>query len=234
MVNGPMVNRALIASLVGSGTVLANATPTVDNTERRMAYTRSFSIGVQRELMSNLAVTADYIHTDGLDQFLTVNLNPGRRATTSSTAAITRQFSTLGAVIQNSFVPVVTDLFSNSPFQTAAASSVTTRINAGKTKYDALQLSLDKRLSQGFQFKASYTLSKGSGNVNGSALGVSQFSDANRPRTRTKSRDRLLLTAGIILSFSGLYRVPRTRGLILSTIVRALSGTPFTIFNGDH
>lgn len=31
--------------------------------------------------------------------------------------------------------------------------------------------------------------------------------------------------------FSGLYKVPRTRGLIVSTIIRALSGTPFTIFN---
>ena len=31
--------------------------------------------------------------------------------------------------------------------------------------------------------------------------------------------------------FSGLYRVPKTRGLIISTIVRALSGTPFTIID---
>ena len=230
LVNGPTVNRALIASLVGSGTVLANATPTVDNTERRMAYTRSFSIGVQKELVSNLAVTADYIHTDGLDQFLTVNLNPGRRATTNSTAAITRQFSNLGAVIQNSFVPVVTKSFSNFPFQTAAASSVTTRINKGKTKYDALQLSLDKRLSQGLQFKVSYTLSKGSGNVNGSALGAANFQtqtdlglEQNQGPTSFDRRHNFV--------FSGLYRVPHTRGLIFSTVIRALSGTPFTIFD---
>lgn len=230
LANGPTVNRALIASLVGSGTVLANASPTVDNTERRMAYTRSLSIGFQRELMSNLAVTADYIHTNGVDQFLTVNLNPGRRATTNSTSAISRQFSTLGAVIQNSFVPVVTDLFSNFPFQTAAASSVTTRINAGETKYDALQLSLDKRFSQGFQFKASYTLSKGTGNVNGSAVGAANFQTQtdlglkeNEGPTAFDRRHNFV--------FSGLYRVPRTRGLVVSTIIRALSGTPFTIFN---
>ncbi|MEJ7862636.1 MAG: TonB-dependent receptor [Pyrinomonadaceae bacterium] len=230
LINGPTVNRTLIASLVGSGTVLSNATPTVDNTERRMAYTRSFSIGVQKELVSNMAVTADYIHTDGLDQFLTINLNPGRRATTSSTAAISRQFSTLGAVIQNSIVPVVTDLFSQFPFQTAAASGVTTRINAGETKYDALQLSLDKRLSQGFQFKASYTLSKGFGNVSGSALGVANFQTQtdlglkqNEGPTAFDRRHNFV--------FSGLYRVPHTRGLIFSTVIRALSGTPFTIFN---
>ncbi len=230
LVSGPTVNRTLIASLVGSGTLLANASPTVDNSERRMAYTRSFSIGFQRELVSNMAVTADYIHTDGLDQFLTVNLNPGRRATTNSTSAITRQFSTLGAVIQNSIVPVVTDLFGNLPYQTGAAAAVTTRINAGETKYDALQLSLDKRFSRGFQFKTSYTLSKGTGNVNGSALGVANFQTQTdlglRENEGPTSFDRRHNFV-----FSGLYRVPRTRGLVVSTIIRALSGTPFTIFD---
>ena len=227
LVNGPVVNRALIATLAGSG---ANPSPTVDNTERRMAYTRSVSIGFQKELISNLAVTADYIHTDGIDQFLTVNLNPGRRATTNSTSALSRQFATLGAVIQNSFVPVVTDLFADRPFQTAAAAAVTTRINAGRTKYDALQLSLDKRFSQGFQFKTSYTLAKGTGNVNGSALGAANFQTQTdlglRENEGPTSFDRRHNFV-----FSGLYRVPRTRGLVVSAIVRALSGTPFTIFD---
>jgi len=227
LVNGPVVNRALIATLAGSG---ANPSPTVDNKERRMAYTRSVSIGFQKELISNLAVTADYIHTDGIDQFLTVNLNPGRRATTNSTSALSRQFATLGAVIQNSFVPVVTDLFADRPFQTAAAAAVTTRINAGRTKYDALQLSLDKRFSQGFQFKTSYTLAKGTGNVNGSALGAANFQTQTdlglRENEGPTSFDRRHNFV-----FSGLYRVPRTRGLVVSAIVRALSGTPFTIFD---
>ena len=230
LVNGPTVDRAVIASLVGSGTLLPNVSPTVDNSERRMAYTRSFSIGVQREIISNLAVTADYIHTDGLAQFLTINLNPGRRATTNSTSAISRQFSTLGAVIQNSFVPVVTDLFGDFPFQTATASSVTTRINAGKTRYDALQLSLDKRLSQGFQFKASYTLSKGRGNVSGSAFGAANFQTQSDLGLR-ENEGPTAFDRRHNFVFSGLYRVPHTRGLILSTIIRALSGTPFTIFD---
>ncbi len=182
------------------------------------------------ELASNLAITADYIHTNGVDQFLTVNLNPGRRASTSSTAAISRQFSTLGAVIQNSFVPVLTNFFSDLPFQTAAASNVTTRINEGETTYDALQLSLDRRFAQGFQFKASYTLSKGSGNVTGSAFGAASFQtqtdlglDRNQGPTSFDRRHNFV--------FSGLYRIPRTRGLVVSTVIRALSGTPFTIFD---
>ncbi len=230
LVNGPTINRALIASIVGSSALLANPAPTVDNAEREMPYTRSFSIGFQRELISNLAVTADYIHTDGVNQFVTVNLNPGRRATTSSTGTIIRQYANLGAVIQNSFVPVITNSFSNLPFQTATVTNVLTRLNIGETKYDALQLSLDKRFSRGFQFKTSYTLSKGTGNVSGSGTPTANFQtqsglnlEEGRGPTAFDRRHNFV--------FSGLYRVPRTRGLVVSAVVRALSGTPFTILN---
>src|SRR5678815_5367550 len=82
LVNGPTVNRALLASIVGTSTLLANPAPIVDNTDRKMAYTRSFSIGVQRQIVANLGITADYIHSNGVNQFLTVNLNPGRRVNT--------------------------------------------------------------------------------------------------------------------------------------------------------
>jgi len=229
LANGPTVNRALLASIVGSGTLLPNANPVVDNAERKMPYTRSSSIGFQRELVSNLALTADYIHSDGIDQFLTVSLNPGRRSTTTS-ATITRQYSTLGAAVQNSFVPVITDSFGNLPFQTVTIQNVTTRINEGRTKYDALQLSLDKRFSRGFQFKTSYTLSKGRGNTTGNGVPTANFQtqtslglDENKGPTAFDRRHNFV--------FSGLYRVPRTRGLVVSTIIRALSGTPFTIFN---
>jgi len=228
--NGPTINRALIASIVGTSALLANPAPIVDNEEREMPYTRSFSFGFQRELFSNMAVTVDYIHTDGVNQFVTVNLNPGRRATTASTGTISRQYSTLGTVIQNSFVPVITDSFANQPFQSASVTNVLTRLNIGETKYNALQLSLDKRISRGFQFKTSYTLSKGNGNVSGSGTPTANF--------QTQSGLNLEEGAGPTsfdrrhnFVFSGLYRVPRTKGLVVSAVIRALSGTPFTILN---
>ena len=230
LVNGPTVNRTLLASLFPTGVLNPNATPVVDNTKRKMPYTRSISIGLQREIVRNLALTADYIHSDGIDQFLTVNLNPGHRVNTSSTGTITRLYSNLGQVIQNSFVPVVTDIFSNTPFQTLGVSSVTTRINDATTKYDALQLSLDKRFAQSFQFKASYTLANGRGNTTGNGVPTANFQtqtslglDENSGPTAFDRRHNFV--------FSGLYRVPKTRGFVISTIVRALSGTPFTIFN---
>jgi outer membrane receptor protein involved in Fe transport len=228
LVNGPVVNRALIDSIVGTGAILANGTPVVDNTERRMPYVRSLSIGFQHQIFPNTALTVDYIHQDGVDQFLTVNLNPGTRANTNSTSTITRRYSTLGQVIQNSPFPVDTSLFSRNAFETAAVSSVTTRINEGSTDYDALQLSVDKRFTRGFQFKASYTLSKGRGNTSGNGVPTANFQllddlrlNLNEGPTDFDRRHNFV--------FSGVYQVPHTRGLMLSTIIRKLSGTPFTI-----
>lgn len=226
--NGPVVDRALISSLVGTGALLANPSPVVDNEDRRMPYVRSASIGFQRELLPTLALTVDYIHQDGVDQLMTINLNPGTRDTTNSADTITRRFATLGEVIRHGMLPVKTDLFSNLPFEAARVSSVTTRANVGETRYDALQVSVDKRFSRGFQFKSAYTLSKGRGNMSGSGVPTANFQllddlrlDLNEGPTDFDRRHNFVI--------SGLWQIPHTRGLMVSTIMRALSGTPFTI-----
>jgi hypothetical protein len=228
--NGPVVDRALIDSLVGMGALLANPSPVVDNGDRRMPYVRSASIGFQRELLPTLALTVDYIHQRGVDQLMTVNLNPGTRNTTNSADTINRRFTTLGQVIENSLFPVTTDLFSGLPFETARVSSVTTRTNVGKTNYDALQVSIDKRFSRGFQFKGAYTLSKGRGNTSGSGTPTANFQllddlrlDLNEGPTDFDRRHNFVV--------SGLWQIPHTRGLMISAIMRALSGTPFTILD---
>jgi hypothetical protein len=107
---------------------------------------------------------------------------------------------------------------------------VTTRVNEGETKYDALQLSLDKRFSRGFQFKTSYTLSRGRGSTSGDGTPTANFQtqqglnlDLNEGPTNFDRRHNFV--------FSGLWRVPKTRGFVVSTVVRALTGTPFTLLD---
>lgn len=230
LVNGPVVDRNLVSQLVGSGTLLPNPTPIVDNLQRTMPYVRSASFGMQRQLLRDLALTVDYVHQDGVDQLMSVDLNAGTRATTSSSSALTRRYNTFGAVIQNSFIPIDTSLFQNQNFAANTVTSVTTRFNAGSTDYDALQVSLDKRFNQGYQFKLSYTLSKGRGDTGGSGVPSSLFQkldnlnlDANRGPSDFDRRHNFV--------FSGVWEVPHTRGLMVSTVLRALSGTPFTIFD---
>jgi carboxypeptidase family protein/TonB-dependent receptor-like protein len=233
LVNGPVVDRALIQSLVGSGTLVPNPDPIVDQRGRRMPYTRSLTIGFQRELLPNLALTVDYLHQDGIDQLISANLNAGTRANPvvgSSGNTITRRYSTLGEVIDNTFVPVDTKFFRDQPFSTALVNNVITRLNEGRTKYDAMQVSLDRRFSRGLQFRVSYTLANGHGNTSGNgtpAANFQQFDDLNlaldQGPTDFDRRHNFV--------FSGFYEIPRTRGLIVSTVVRGLSGNAFTIFD---
>jgi TonB dependent receptor/Carboxypeptidase regulatory-like domain/TonB-dependent Receptor Plug Domain len=233
LVNGPVIDRALIQSLVGSGTLVPNPDVIVDQSDRRMPYTRSLTIGFQRELLPNLALTVDYLHQDGIDQLISANLNAGTRAnpdvgTPGNT--ITRRYTTLGEVMDNTFVPVDTKFFREQPFSTAVVNNVTTRLNLGRTKYDAMQFSLERRFSRGFQFRASYTFANGRGNTSGNGTPAAPF----------QTLDALNLNLGNgptdfdrrhNFVFSGFYEIPRTRGLIVSTVVRGLSGNAFTIFD---
>jgi outer membrane receptor protein involved in Fe transport len=230
LVKGPVIDRALIQSLVGSGLLLPNPTPTVDQKDRRMAYSRSVSAGFQRQLAPSLALTVDYIHQDAIDQLISVNLNAGTRATTDSASAITRRYRTLGEVIDNTFVEVDTKFFRDQPFSTVNVTNVTSIINEGRAKYDALQVSLDKRLSRGLDFKLSYTLSKGRGNTSGNGVQAAGFQllddlrlDLSEGPSAFDRRHNFV--------FSGYYEIPRTRGLIVSGVLRSLSGSPFTIIN---
>ncbi len=228
--NGPTVDRNLINTLVGTGALLPNTSPFFDTTDRKMPYVRSVSFGFQRELMANTAVTVDYIHQDGVDQFVQVQLNPGTRATTSASSPIVRRFATLGEVVQNSFASLDTAPFANLPFELVRAVNPQTRLNLGETNYDALQISLDKRYSHGFQLKGSYTLAKSRGNIGANGAPAANFQLLDDPRLELNEGPTDFDIRHNFV-FSGLWQVPHTRGLVISTIMRALSGSPFTILD---
>jgi hypothetical protein len=201
---GPTVNRALLNQLFPPGTRARNTgTVFLDDPSRRLPYTDQLSVGFERALRPTLSVSADYVHAFARDQFMTLELNPGVRANTTRTGAITR-------------------------VNPAFAGSVQTRINAGRSDYDSLQLQLEKRWSHDYRFRVAYTLSKSRGNTAGVGIPTSQFQllddmnlDANEGRTDVDRPHNFV--------FSGSAVVPRTGGLTVSTVVRALSGLPFTI-----
>ena len=203
LVNGPTVNRQLLAELFPPGSRLRNTgTVNFDNPDRVVPYTDQVSIGAERALTRDISVGIDYVHAFGHDQLMTRELNPGLRATTVRTAPVVR-----------------TD-----PRYVA---SVQTRVNTGEMDYDALMVQLEKRHSRNHQYRVSYTWSKGRGNTGGGFVPLSNFQllddmrlDLNEGPTDVDRPHNFV--------FSGAAVVPGT-GLTISTIVRYLSGTPFSV-----
>jgi hypothetical protein len=139
--------------------------------------------------------------------FMSRDLNPGLRVDTSRTGAVIRV---------------------NPAFTT----SVLERANLGETAYDALELHVDRRFSQNFSAKVSYTLSSSRGNTSGNGIPQSPFQrlddfqlTANEGPTDFDRRHNFVV--------SGMARVPKTGGLTFSAVARALSGLPFSLTDSN-
>jgi hypothetical protein len=204
LTNGPVVNRALLAQLFAPGARNRNVgVVRFDNPDRTTPYSQQVSIGDQRQLRTNMSWSMDYIHSANRAQYLQRDLNPGVRRTTARTATIDR----------------VDPAFVQSVFQVG---------NFGWMDYDALQAQFDKRFSDGYSLRVSYTLSRGYGNGN---PGTSE----NIP-TQLLDDLRLELNEGPTaqdrphsVSVNGTMEFPWMRGVRLSGVLRAYSGSPFTL-----
>jgi hypothetical protein len=224
LANGPFLTdelRGQIAALFPPGTTVRNTGSTFDNPNRVMPYTDQLSLGIERQLRSDLSVSADYVHAFGRDQLVAVALNPTLRATTAVTSPNVRQgsatLSTITAGLQQTYPGFA-------PFTGA----VTTFENAGETDYDALMVQLEKRYSDNYMARVSYTLAYSRGNTSGAGIPASPFQvlddlnlDLNEGPTNFDQRHNLVV--------SGMATVPRTGGLTFGWVARALSGSPFTI-----
>jgi len=211
LVNGPVVNRALLNTLFPPGTKLPNAgTVNFDSPDRHLPFSRQASIGFEKSLAGNIAVSADYIHSEYRDLYMRQDLNPGLRDTTGRTAAL-RRF--------------------DSRFQAA----VLELVNLGYADYNALQTSIHKRFSNHYQFRVSYTRSRADGIVGAAGATDTINTQTIDPVTRAVSLNldqRFQLSdqdRPHILSVDGSVEVPHTRGLQLSGVWQYQSGTPFTI-----
>ncbi len=204
LANGPEVNRTLLAQLYPPGSRVKNTgTVFFDSPDRRLPFTHQVTAGFEHQIGSYISVSADYLHAFGRDQFMSYDMNAGLRATTSRTATIVRPNPNfVGQVLQ--------------------------RVNVGNTDYDALMMQIEKRFAQHYSARVSYTLSYSRGNTSGNGIPQSNFQllddlrlDQNEGPTDFDRRHNFVL--------SGTVLVPKTHGLTVSWVARAMSGTPFTI-----
>jgi len=195
-------------------------------------YAQQANFGVERAIMTNLAVVANYVLVRGSKLLRSQNINLG------APAVLTREnAAALGVANPNpqqigriffGAAPRLNPDFTNIQYVSASSSST----------YHGMQLMLQKRLSRGFQLRANYTFSKA---IDDS----SDFVQAQQPSNPYNARaERSLSTEDQRQRFTmtGVWELPY-RGVIagnwtLSTHWVFRSGTPENVrvgsdVNGD-
>ena len=208
LVGGPTVNRALLASLYPAGSrVRNNSTIWLDNPDREIPYTDQYTVGYERQVFSTLSASADYVHARARKQLMLRDINPGLRTSTAPNATLVR----------------------TNPLYVG---QVNQPINAGEIDYDALEVAIVKRLASDYSFRVSYTLGSSRGNTTGAFIPASGFQvlddlnlDLNEGPTNVDRRHNLVI--------SGQALVPKTKGLTVAWVARALSGARFTLVDSS-
>ncbi len=226
LVNGPTLNRALLNQLYPGGQLLRNTGATWDNPDRIVPRSDEISLGFERQLGAVVSASVDVLHSRGRDLFVQRNHNPQVR-----TNPVVAQ-SSLTRVPSPALVTATQQLAQKYPGFTPFTTNVIQYVNEGETNYSALMAQLKKRFSNNYSLQVSYTLAKATGNVAGNGAQLSNFqvgNDLNLDRNEgpTDFDNRHNFTV------SGTALIPRTGGLNVSWVARALSGRPFNLFNGN-
>jgi hypothetical protein len=212
LINGPTVNRNLLNAQFPPGTTVRNGgTVRFDNPDRINMYSRTYSIGYERQVGTYMGVSVDFIRSEQRNQYVLKELNPLVRSGPLATNPATRTNPLVGSVGE-------------------WAASVVTIEPVGEINYNSIQFSGTRRYANGWQARMSYAYSRGRGNVpTGQAdVPISQFLD---DLNLDNDYGPTAVDRPHILTLTGSYDVPKTGGLKLSGVFRARSGTPLTLIN---
>jgi hypothetical protein len=139
---------------VNSGAVVNNTTtgPIVDG-DRRMPYTWAFSVGVKRELANNMAVSVDYVGNRGRDNTGVIDINEG------PINPVTGRVTRLGVNVFDPAGDLVPDEARGATFVQFNQEQTKELGSALDSDFNSLELGLEKRFSNRWAGRVSYTLS---------------------------------------------------------------------------
>ena len=162
--------------------------------EIRNPYTVQFSIGVQRKLFGDWIANADYIHNNSRGFLTAFNINA------PSPFPRTEFGQVRSAAVANATRPLTT-------YEGVPVNDVFVSLNAGKSSYDALALSIAKRFGNRYTFAANYVLSEAIDTVNDDHLGSnanesSDFINAEFAPSDFNQRHRFVAYGTVALPYS--------------------------------
>lgn len=171
----------------------------------RTPYAQQTTIGVQQQISENFALTVDYVHNLGLKERLGRDVNIDSDGNIGSPATLIAQ--EFGPGTAASFGPII-------------------RVDdSARSTYNALEISLNKRISHRYQFLAAYTLSHAvdMGDDSIGSTAALPFDPRNeRGDSNRDQRHRFVLSGYVSLPYD----------FELSTITSFASARPFDIVTG--
>jgi hypothetical protein len=187
----------------------------LDNPDRRVPNVHQLTVGYERQLAANMALTLDYIHGWNRDQLMNFDLNPAQRVDTSRTGRLVYTDS-LG----------LAGRLGISPF----GNQVLTRRNDGSSQFDGMNVMLEKRFSHNWAARVSYAIGYARGTAEANQTFDNNYQVLDDPRLDAGFGP---LDADRRHNFvaSGRVEVPRTRGLTISGVYRYLSGASLNLFS---
>jgi outer membrane receptor protein involved in Fe transport len=216
LINGPVVNRALVNAQYPPGSLGRNTGIVfLDNPDRVVPKTHQFSFGYERQLAQQMAFTVDYIHSWNRDQLITYDLNPGLRVDTSRTGKI--NYTDTDHIAQQLGI-------------SAFGNQVLTRTNDGSSQFDGVNFSLERRFSNNWAARVSYATGYARGNSEADQTNVNNYQQGADPRL-DRNFGPLNADRRSNLVVNGRVEIPRTHGLTLSGVFRYMTGTPMTLIN---
>jgi hypothetical protein len=127
-----------------------NRDPTLDG-DRRIPYLWAFSAGVERQLGTYVAVSADYIGNRGYDNSNVIDINVG--PTNPANGQVTRP----GVDVFDPNHELIPEQARGTPFRQVHQYQT---IDAFNSDYDAMELSIEKRHANRWSTRLSYTLAR--------------------------------------------------------------------------
>jgi outer membrane receptor protein involved in Fe transport len=131
----------------GAGAEFVNGEPVLDG-DRKMGYQWGYSLGVQRELRSNLAIGVDYVGNRGRDATGLVDINEGP---VGANGRVTR-LGVDGFDPNGSLIPAVAR---DANFRRVLQYQTRSEFDSD---FDSLEVSLEKRYSDRWSSRVAYTL----------------------------------------------------------------------------
>jgi len=221
-----VINRTALDARFPPGSTIRNTGASWDNPDRRVPYTDQVTAGYERQLAGNMAISADYVRAFSRDLLMSQDLNAGLRNSTTVTDPVQRIYP------QPDLVSAYQVLRQKYPGFVDFTAGVTQPKNIGQVDYDALLIAFNKRFSHNYSARVSYTLAYSRGNTSANGVAGSGFQvlddmhlELNEGPTSFDTRHNLVLSGQAI--------APKTGGLQVSWVIRALSGSPFSLTNAN-